>query len=235
MRSPSGSLDTGSGDTGSGDTGAVSPSHACEEVRALVEAHLARDEREHAAQVRFLAELDRLTRPFDRECDPVHVTASAVVAGTRGTVLHRHRRLGRWLQPGGHVDAGESPAQAAMRESREETGLDVAHPGGRPRLLHLDVHPAGDHVHLDLRFLLLAPDRDPDPAPGESPEARWFTWEEAEGIADDALVGALHAARAELETASPEEASPEEASPKTASLERAGDRKDRERAGDDGA
>jgi 8-oxo-dGTP pyrophosphatase MutT (NUDIX family) len=192
----------------------VSASHASEEVRALVQSHPGRDERERASRVRFLAELDRLTRPFDRESDPVHVTASAVVAGPRGTVLHRHRRLGRWLQPGGHVDAGESPAQAAVRESREETGLDVTHPGGRPTFLHLDVHPAGDHVHLDLRFLLLAPDRDPHPAPGESPEARWFTWEEAEGIADGALLGALHAARAQLE--------------------RAGVGKDRERAGDDG-
>ena len=50
--------------------------------------------------------------PCDPTADPVHVTASAVVAGTRGTVLHLHRRLGRWMQPGGHVDPGESPPDA---------------------------------------------------------------------------------------------------------------------------
>lgn len=172
-----------------------------EDLRALVEAHEVRDGRELASKARFLAELDRLPRPCDRDADPVHVTASAVVVGPRGTVLHRHRRLGRWLQPGGHVDAGESPAQAAVRETLEETGLDVVHPEGGPDLVHLDVHPAAGHVHLDLRFLLVAPDREPSPSPGESPEVRWFTWEEAEQLADAALVGALRAARAELEIA----------------------------------
>ncbi len=166
------------------------------EVRELVERHRARDARERGAKARFCAELDRLVRPFDRDADPVHVTASAVVTGSRGTVLHRHRRLGRWLQPGGHLDPGETAPQAALRETVEETGLEVAHPGGRPFLLHLDVHPAADdHVHLDLRFLLVAADGEPRPAPGESPEVRWFSWEEAEGIADEALVGALRAAR----------------------------------------
>lgn len=168
------------------------------DLRALVEAHHPDDARERAAKARMLAELDRLVRPFDREADPVHVTASAVVAGPRGTVLHRHRRLGRWLQPGGHVDAGESAAEAAVRETVEETGLEVSHPAEGPSLVHLDTHPAAGHVHLDLRFLLVAADRDPSPAPGESPWARWFTWEDAEAIADDALVGALRAARAEL-------------------------------------
>lgn len=173
-----------------------SASAAGEEVRTLVERHRPRDARERAAKSRFLAELARLRRPFDRGADPVHVTASAVVVGSRGTVLHRHRRLGRWLQPGGHLDPGESAPQGAVRETLEETGLEVAHPGGRPYLLHVDVHPGSDdHVHLDLRFLLIAPDRDPRPASGESPDVRWFTWEEAETIADDALVGALRAAR----------------------------------------
>ena len=39
---------------------------------------------------------------------PTHVTASGIVVGRRGTVLHRHKRLGIWMQPGGHIDAGES-------------------------------------------------------------------------------------------------------------------------------
>lgn len=163
---------------------------------SVVAAHVPRDARETAAKERILAELARLVSPCDRDADPVHVTASAIVVGRRGTVLHRHRRLGRWLQPGGHLDAGEAPPEAAVRETAEETGLAVAHPPGGPLLLHVDVHDAPiDHVHLDLRYLVLAPDEEPSPAPDESPDARWFSWQEAEEVADVALVGALHAAR----------------------------------------
>ncbi len=179
-------------------------SPALARLRALVEAHVPSDARERASKERFLVELDRLTRPFDRDADPVHVTASAVVAGARGTVLHRHRRLGRWLQPGGHVDPGESAAEAAVREVLEETGLEASHPAAGPSLVRLDVHAAATHVHLDLCFLLqVAGDRDPAPALGESPDVRWFSWGHAEEIADGALRGALRAAHAELERIGP--------------------------------
>ncbi len=173
-------------------------------LRALVDAHDPSDARERSSKERFLVELDRLARPFDRDADPVHVTASAVVAGVRGTVLHRHRRLGRWLQPGGHVDFGESAAETAVREALEETGLEASHPVAGPSLVRLDVHAAATHVHLDLCFLLhVAGDRDPVPAAGESPEVRWFSWEHAEDLADEALRGALRAARAELARSGP--------------------------------
>lgn len=149
------------------------------------------DARHAAAMVQFLAALDELTDPLNQHADPTHVTASAVVVGSRGTVLHRHKRLGLWLQPGGHIDAGETPEDAVLREVREETGLVVAHPAGGPDLFHVDVHPAGGHVHLDLRYVVVGGDADPAPAPGESPDARWFAWPEALQIADAALVGAL--------------------------------------------
>ena len=76
----------------------------------------------------------------------------------------------------------------------------LTHPDGGPRLIHVDVHDAANgHTHLDLRYLLLAPDDDPAPPPGESPEARWFGWEEATAVADEALVGALRRARLQPE------------------------------------
>jgi 8-oxo-dGTP pyrophosphatase MutT (NUDIX family) len=95
------------------------------------------------------------------------------------------------MQPGGHVDPGESPWQAALRETTEETGLPVRHPDSGPQLIHLDAHPAGPHVHLDLRYLLLSEDADPAPAAGESPDVRWFSLPEALELADDALVDGL--------------------------------------------
>ena len=171
-----------------------------ESVRAAVEAHVPNDAREAEARQRVEDALRDLERPFDRTAGPDHVTGSAIVVGPRGTVLHIHKRLGRWLQPGGHVDPGEGPWDAARREAHEETGLAVVHPTGGPRLIHVDVHPAPlGHTHHDLRYLLFGADEDPVPPPDESPAAAWFSWEEAFAVADAALVGALRAALREPE------------------------------------
>jgi 8-oxo-dGTP pyrophosphatase MutT (NUDIX family) len=157
------------------------------------------DDRERSAKEQAVAFLDRLPRPLEA-VDPAHVTASAVVVGRRGVLLHRHRKLGRWMQPGGHLDPAEEPAEAAVRECREETGLSVTHPWGEPRLVHLDVHAAAaGHVHIDLRYLVAGPDAPPQPEPGESPEVAWVSWDEAEALADEALAGALSVARAIVE------------------------------------
>ncbi len=165
-------------------------------VREAVSARTPADDREREARDLILAELERLPAPFSEHADPTHLTASAVVIGSRGTVLHVHRRTGAWLQPGGHIEEGEWPPDAALRETIEETGLAARHPEGGPVLVHVDVHPAPrGHVHLDLRYLLLAPDDEPCPATGESPDARWFSWEEADAVADESLRNALRAAR----------------------------------------
>jgi 8-oxo-dGTP pyrophosphatase MutT (NUDIX family) len=172
-----------------------------EMVRDAVSAHQPRGERERASKEVILAELERLEDPFDKVSDPVHLTGSAVVVGRKGTILHLHKRLGIWIQTGGHLDPGEMPEDAALRESEEETGLALSHPRSGPRLLHVDVHVgAHGHTHLDLRYLLLGPDDDPAPPAGESPEARWFSWEEALETADTALLGALEAAMGQPES-----------------------------------
>jgi 8-oxo-dGTP pyrophosphatase MutT (NUDIX family) len=177
-----------------------SPADLLALVRAAVSDHPADDPREARAKTRILDNLRRLPRPFDEEADPVHVTGSAVLVGRRGTVLHLHKRMHRWMQPGGHLDPHEAPWEAALRESEEETGLALRHPSEGPRLIHVDVHQAArGHTHLDLRYLLLAPDEDPAPPPGESPHARWYDWDEAVDLADDALAGALVVARRQPE------------------------------------
>lgn len=171
-----------------------------EQLRAMVETHVPMSPREVEARQRFLSELDALASPCDEHAGPTHVTASGIVVGRRGTVLHRHKRLGIWMQPGGHIDAGERPDDAALREAKEELGLPVAHPASGPRLIHLDVHEAAHgHTHLDLRYLLLGEDEDPRPPPDESPDVRWCSWEEAIAMADPALIDALPLARSAYE------------------------------------
>jgi 8-oxo-dGTP pyrophosphatase MutT (NUDIX family) len=167
-----------------------------ERVRRELIAFDARDERAARSREQVLAALDTLPTPFDERADLVHVTGSAVVVGRRGVVLLVHRRLGTWMQPGGHIEAGEAPCDGAVRESIEETGLVVRHPDGGPVLVHVDVHEAANHhVHLDLRYLLLAPDEEPNPPAGESQQVRWFSWDDAADVGDESLRGALAAAR----------------------------------------
>ena len=173
-----------------------------ERVRAAVGARTPVDERERVSIEQFLAELDRLERPFDQGADLVHVTGSAIVVGPRGVLLLRHKRLGIWLQPGGHIEPGETPWGAARREGEEETGLQLdfedraGADAGEPALVHVDVHAGGrGHTHLDLRYLLRAGDADPTPPPDESQEIGWFTWDDALEHADAGLSGALRAIR----------------------------------------
>jgi 8-oxo-dGTP pyrophosphatase MutT (NUDIX family) len=142
--------------------------------------------------------------PFLRTTLPVHVTSSAVVLEpSRGLVLlHLHRRLGRWLQPGGHIEPDERPEDAAVRETIEETAVAVRHPVTGPVVLHLDEHPGPDgHVHLDLRYLLLADTDAPPVGSGETTgtgPGPTLRWEDTDGVtanADPSLaraVGALH-------------------------------------------
>jgi 8-oxo-dGTP pyrophosphatase MutT (NUDIX family) len=161
-------------------------------VAADVRARVPVDDRETASIERVLAELARLPHPFDKHADAIHVTGSAFVVGRRGIVLLKHRRLGIWVQPGGHVDPGETPWDAARREAAEETGLAVAFPDGRTELAHVDVHPGGrGHTHLDLRYVLTAGDTDPAPAVGESQEVHWFAWADAPGRAEPAMAAIL--------------------------------------------
>ncbi len=162
------------------------------------------DEREERSVAQFLEHFDRLDDPFSQEADPVHVTGSGIVVGPRGIVLLKHRRLGIWLQPGGHVDEGETPWDAALRETQEETGIEVRFAGpldadGVPELLHVDVHEGGrGHTHLDLRYLLDADDADPVPPDGESQEVHWFGWDDALDTAEDGMRGLITHVRTDL-------------------------------------
>jgi 8-oxo-dGTP pyrophosphatase MutT (NUDIX family) len=167
-------------------------------IRSDVAARESVDERETDSVARFLELYDALDAPFDIDADPVHVTASGIVVGPRGVLLHEHKRLGIWIQPGGHIDPGETPWEAALRETREETGLDARFAGpfvadGAPVLIHVDVHAGGrGHTHLDLRYLIDGGTSDPSPPEGESQAIGWFDWPAAIERTDPGLRGALH-------------------------------------------
>jgi 8-oxo-dGTP pyrophosphatase MutT (NUDIX family) len=164
------------------------------DLRRFLTTHHGVDERERTSVAEFIAQLEVLVQPLSEHADITHVTSSAVVVGKRGVILHRHKRLGIWIQPGGHIEPGERPEDAVLREVFEETGLVATHFGGSPKLVHVDVHPAPKgHTHLDLRYLLHGPDADPCPPEGESPDVAWLSFEAALAQADPGLSGLLRA------------------------------------------
>jgi 8-oxo-dGTP pyrophosphatase MutT (NUDIX family) len=150
------------------------------------------DDTERRDIERFLGEVARLADPFDRHADPVHVTGSGFVVGSRGVVLLHHLKFAMWVQPGGHLDPGETPWDAARREVSEETGLDVEFLGGAPELTHVSVHDVPDgHTHLDLRYLFDGGDADPSPPADESQDVYWFSWPDAIATAEPSLTRIL--------------------------------------------
>jgi 8-oxo-dGTP pyrophosphatase MutT (NUDIX family) len=162
-----------------------------ESLRAQIEGIDPVDQRESDSIAATLERLSWPGDPFAEEANPHHLTASAFVISTRGVILHRHRLLGIWVQPGGHVDANESPESAALRETLEETGLAAVHLDP-VELFHVDVHPGPKgHTHYDLRYVLVAPPLDPSPPVSESPEVYWFDFDAAQERCEPSLVPVL--------------------------------------------
>lgn len=94
-------------------------------------------------------------------------TVAVLVVRNDRVLLHWHDKLGRWLPPGGHIEPGELPDDAAIREVMEETGVEAVlvsaplnpvdlagHPRQLARPLGIQLAEIGpDHQHIDLVYL----------------------------------------------------------------------------------
>lgn len=128
--------------------------------------------------------------------EKIDFTASVYVVNGDAVLLRKHEKFDRWLQPGGHIELDEDPMEAALREVKEETGLEVALIGERPTasqgpgFRHLipprflnrhDFHLKPGHEHIDFVYFGTSASR--EAAPGEGvgeherlAELRWFTY-----------------------------------------------------------
>jgi 8-oxo-dGTP pyrophosphatase MutT (NUDIX family) len=169
-------------------------------ARACLARYQPSDAREALHHQRVLSLLQN-PRPFAPDSyDPGHLTASAfVLSPARDAVLLiLHRKLGIWIQPGGHVDATDaSLADTARRELAEEVGLTLV-PNGDADVFDLDVHTiparkaAPQHEHFDVRFCFQAPSLR-FAASSEVAGARWVALAEIDQLTGDESV--LRAAR----------------------------------------
>ena len=115
-------------------------------------------------------------------------------------LVHRHRKLHIWLQPGGHIEHTENPWQALAHELREETGYELSqlrvlqalpvvegciHDVMHPAPVAVNTHrPYPGHFHSDLVMAMIT-DEDPvgEPGPGESRELAWMSPDEFAALA----------------------------------------------------
>lgn len=171
---PSGGTWLRAGDPGLDPTS--DPQRAAERLSGLI----GTDPRVLRRRSLMLALLDRHGAVLaDRRHAAAHLTASALVLDAeRGQlVVLLHTKLRRWLQPGGHADGDMELAGVALREATEETGIEgmvvLEHP------VDLDVHlvdhgdALGPHLHLDVRFVVLAPSGAELRGNHESQALRW--------------------------------------------------------------
>ncbi|MDA0206633.1 MAG: NUDIX domain-containing protein [Acidobacteria bacterium] len=114
-------------------------------------------------------------------------TVAVFVIRNGQVLLVRHRKLEKWLPIGGHIEIGENPEEAALRETLEESGLKVELVGAKPprefpgtQILtapsYLDVHDiSGDHRHIGLIYFSKSAEGEPRLATAEHHDIRRFT------------------------------------------------------------
>ncbi len=149
--------------------------------------------------------------------EKIDFTASLYIVNDGAVFLHLHKKTGKWLPVGGHIELDEDPNQAALREAREESGLDVELIGERLNLKEDDGHrellaprflnrhrflPNGEHEHIDSIYFGRSKDRNVNPE--EPIEYRWFTKEDLDNPENKLLPTIQFYAKSALEAAQKE-------------------------------
>ncbi len=150
------------------------------------------DETEALMLIEILEFVAQHEKCFERQLSVGHITGSAWIVDKERShaLLTHHRKLDRWLQLGGHSDGDPDTLAVALREGREESGLEAIRPVSEA-VFDVDVHliPArkGEpaHNHYDVRFLLEADRNAPLVISEESNDLAWVALDEIEALVSD--------------------------------------------------
>ena len=170
---------------------ASTPPHSAlwRSVAATLDRWAPSDSRDESLRHTMLAFLDSNPNGCLRANVAGHFTASSLVLDASGThvLLTLHPKVGRWIQLGGHCEPTDhTVVDAALREATEESG--IADLTIEPELLSAHTHPITCSLgtptrHLDLRFLVRAPDGAQAVRSEESTDLRWWP---VDALPDDA-------------------------------------------------
>lgn len=115
--------------------------------------------------------------------------AGAFVVEKQRVLFLNHKKYGVWLQPGGHIESRETPDECAIRETLEETGIEIEIIGANtelddsfdlPQPLNVNLHQIDEHHwHCDFQYLGRLVDEIEDQEYAEE-NIRWFSREELE-------------------------------------------------------
>lgn len=102
-------------------------------------------------------------RCFLRSSEEGHITGSVFLLNPNldEVLLTHHKKIGKWLQLGGHADGDPDIFAVAMREAREESGINDISPLSYD-VFDVDIHAIDQHkgvpahFHYDIRFVLKA-------------------------------------------------------------------------------
>lgn len=109
--------------------------------------------------IRMISFVEKHENCFERSLEIGHMTASCWVLNvqTSQVLLLFHKKLQKWLQPGGHCDGNQNIREVAEKELEEETGLRIS--SDDLAIFDVDIHTIpqkgeiAEHEHFDVRFL----------------------------------------------------------------------------------
>ena len=149
------------------------------EILDLLSAYNCASDSEILIKERFIDFVEKNENCFERHLLIGHITASAFIFDPQNhkTLLLHHKKLNKWLQPGGHCDGEKDTLSVAIKEVYEETGLIIEN--FRQKVFDLDIHTipenkgVPEHEHFDVRYLLLADSEIPLVQNHETNELKW--------------------------------------------------------------